>query len=99
MTHSWFKVVTQSRILVPKENLTSSAGFGALSIPKKYQNLLAIIIFTKVSIFPLLMKRLLSRLKFTDSWLLYRIYSWDFTFLGVLQSASRNMIKKRVLGT
>jgi len=37
-THSCYAVVTQSRIIVPKENLTSSNAFGALYLLKKKSN-------------------------------------------------------------
>jgi hypothetical protein len=35
LTHGWFKVVTQSRIIVLQENLTSSTAFGAINLLKK----------------------------------------------------------------
>ena len=97
-TKDWFKVVTQSKILIPEENLSSSAGFGALSLLKKKKNnknLLAIIIFTKVSIFPLLTDQLLSGLKFTKSWHLYRKYSWGFTFFGAFCNQPQEILSRK----
>lgn len=65
MTYSWFKVVTKSRIIVSKENKLHQLDLGHSIYKKKKTIFILIIIFPKVSIFPLLTDRLLSRLKFT----------------------------------
>jgi hypothetical protein len=64
-THSWSKVVTKSRIIVPKESLTSSTGFRALNLLKNKLNFTAYNNIQKASIFLLLMNHLLYSLKFT----------------------------------
>ena len=101
-TKDWFKVVTQSKILIPEENLSLSAGFGALSLLKKkkkskftsHNNIYKSFDIPVINGSAAVWIKIYKVMAFIQKILLGFYFFW-----GLLQSASRNIIKKRVLGT